>query len=98
MPQITLVNDSPSKAFLLIYNNNTRIAGTDMVAPSTSAQAKFMITNINSAGEYVRIEVVKRADSGSDKKIYENHLTLYPRVKYTYTVDKDYNVIVIRHY
>ncbi len=94
MPQITLVNDSPSKAFLLIYNNNgVRIADTDKLAPNTSAQAKFIITNINSAGEQACIEVWKREDSTSDKKLYEDHLTLRPRARYTYTVDKDYNVI-----
>ena len=99
LPQITLVNNSPSKAYLLIFNTNgDRIAGTDKLAPNTSAQAKFMITNINSAGEQVRIQVFKREESASNKKIYENHLTLYPRSRYTYTVDKDYNVIVIRLY
>lgn len=92
LPQITLVNNSPSTAFLLIFNNSNRIADTDKLAPNTSAQAKFMKTNINSAGEQARIEVWKREDSTSDTKLYEDRLTLYPRDRYTYTVDKDYNV------
>ena len=92
LPQITLVNNSPTKVFLLIYNNSKRIADTDMVEPYSSAQAKFMINNISSAGEHARIEVWKREDPASDTKLYEDHLTLYPRVRYTYTVDKNYNV------
>lgn len=96
VPQITLVNNSPSTAFLLIFNNSNRIGDTDKLAPNTSAQAKFMKTNINPAGEYARIEVWKMEDSASDTKLYEDLLTLHPRDRYTYTVDKDYNVH--RHY
>lgn len=95
MPQITLTNNSPSTAYFNIFNTNgVRIAGTDMVEPYTSAQAKFMKTNIDPAGEYVRIQVWKREDSASDKKLYEEGFTLRPRDRYTYIVDKDYNVCV----
>ena len=93
-PQITLVNNSPTKAYLFGFDlsGNSLNITTGNVEPYSSAQAKFRETNIDPAGEYVRIQVWKREDSAADTKLYEEGLMLHMRDKYTFTVDKNYNV------
>ena len=91
-PQITLTNNSDSKAFLCIFNTNgVRIADTDKLAPNTSAQAKFWKA-FSYAGEDVIIKVYKREDPAVDTKIYQQGFRLHVIDKYTFTVGKNYNV------
>lgn len=91
-PQITLVNNSDSKAFLCIFNTSgRRIADTDPLAPNTSAQAKFR-SAFSYAGEDVIIKVYKREDPAVDTKIYQHGFRLRVIDQYTFTVGKNYNV------
>ena len=92
LPQITLVNSSPSTAFLLGFDSSgNKIITTGDVEPYTSAQAKIWRNNFSSA-EYVRIEVYRTGEPAIDTKVYEGGVTILPNRKYTFTVDKDYNV------